>query len=317
MPVNAHLLPPPSVNHHATAGDRQEAARQAYRQSVADGKPLTGVELGRRFDRSPRWGTSRIAEVRTEDIAPNDGNTTSNPALPIRNDGNRSAGNATSDNNGPLPITNHGTGNNVRPAGAANTARGNGRDAGDAAVPIGNGIGSPLPISNNGNHAHAKPPADTASSGTPRPPAGEPPTGDDILPVTPGVRRITTAAVLAVALVAAVVSFEHQRELAALAGEGWRSWALPISVDGLVVAASMTMLTRRRASQPAGTLAWFALALGLGASLAANVVAADPSVVDPALLRRLVAGWSPLALALGFELSLQQLRTKPARRTGR
>jgi hypothetical protein len=37
-----------------------------------------------------------------------------------------------------------------------------------------------------------------------------------------------------------------------VAGEGWRSWLLPISVDGLAVAASMTMLVRRRAGLRAG-----------------------------------------------------------------
>lgn len=57
--------------------------------------------------------------------------------------------------------------------------------------------------------------------------------------VTPAVRGITTLAVLAVAIVAAVASYDHQRALAELAGEGWRSWLLPVSVDGLVVAASM------------------------------------------------------------------------------
>ena len=115
------------------------------------------------------------------------------------------------------------------------------------------------------------------------------------------VRRITTAAVLAVALVAAVASYEHMRSLAAVAGEGWRSWLLPISVDGLAVAASMTMLVRRRAGQPAGVLPWVALLLGLGASLAANVAAAEPTVVG-----RLVAAWPPVGLLLSYELLMQQ-----------
>src|SRR5687768_1353095 len=87
----------------------------------------------------------------------------------------------------------------------------------------------------------------------------------EVEPATPGwVQRTTTGAVLAVALVAAVASYEHMRALAELAGEGWRAWLLPISVDGLAVAASMTMLVRRRAGQPSGALAWAALLLGLG-----------------------------------------------------
>jgi hypothetical protein len=115
------------------------------------------------------------------------------------------------------------------------------------------------------------------------------------------VRRVTTVAVLAVAVVAAVASYEHMRALAAVAGEGWRAWLLPVSVDGLAVAASMTMLVRRRAGQRAGVLPWVALLLGLGASLAANVAAADPTVVG-----RLVAAWPPVGLLLSYELFLQQ-----------
>ena len=116
------------------------------------------------------------------------------------------------------------------------------------------------------------------------------------------VRRVTTLAVVLVAGVAAVASYEHMRALAVLAGEGWRSRLLPVSVDGLAVAASMTMLVRRRAGLPAGGLAWVALLLGLGASLAANVAAADPTVAG-----RLVAAWPPVALLLAYELLMQQL----------
>jgi hypothetical protein len=125
-------------------------------------------------------------------------------------------------------------------------------------------------------------------------------------PVVPvWVQRVTTGAVLAVALVAAVASYEHMRALAGLAGEGWRAWLLPLSVDGLAVAASMTMLVRRRAGLPAGGLAWVALLLGLGASLAANVAAAEPTVEG-----RLVAAWPPLGLLLAYELLMQQVKAR-------
>jgi hypothetical protein len=119
------------------------------------------------------------------------------------------------------------------------------------------------------------------------------------------VRRVTTGAVLSVALVAAIASYEHMRALADLAGEGWRSWLLPVSVDGLAVAASMTMLVRRRAGLPAGALAWVALLLGLGASLAANVAAAEPTVQG-----RLVAAWPPAGLLLSYELLMQQIKAR-------
>jgi Protein of unknown function (DUF2637) len=165
-----------------------------------------------------------------------------------------------------------------------------------------------LPVArSNGASPHRPPPTVPSAD---RGPAGRVP-GDQavsevaVAPVVMGVsvwvRRITTVAVLAVALVAAVASYEHMRALAAVAGEGWRSWLLPISVDGLAVAASMTMLVRRRAGQPAGALPCVALLLGLGASLAANVAAADPTVVG-----RLVAAWPPVGLLLSYELLLQQ-----------
>jgi hypothetical protein len=133
----------------------------------------------------------------------------------------------------------------------------------------------------------------------------DPPAGPASVPSSAGglgwVPRVTTFSVLAVALVAAVASYEHMRALAELAGEGWRSWLLPLSVDGLAVAASMTTLVRRRAGHRAGVLPWVALLLGLGASLAANVAAAEPTVVG-----RLVAAWPPVGLLLSYELLLQQ-----------
>ena len=48
-------------------------------------------------------------------------------------------------------------------------------------------------------------------------------------------------------------------------------------------------------------LPWAALLFGLGASLAANVAAADPTVVG-----RLGAAWPPVGLLLSYELLMQQ-----------
>ncbi len=123
--------------------------------------------------------------------------------------------------------------------------------------------------------------------------------------VAPGwaTRATTVGAVLVVAAVAAVVSYSHMQEVAERAGEQWRAYLLPLSVDGLVVAASMALLTRRRAGLPGGRLAWVALLGGVGASLAANIAAAQPD-----LTARLVASWPAVAFAVSFELLLQQRR---------
>lgn len=123
-------------------------------------------------------------------------------------------------------------------------------------------------------------------------------------------RRASVLAVAVVAGVAAVVSYAHMKQLADTAGEGWRSHLLPLSVDGLLIAAAMSMVVARLHNHRPSTLAWFALVLGILASLAANVAAAEPTWVG-----RLVAAWSPVALALSFELLMQQIRRTPSRDT--
>jgi hypothetical protein len=124
--------------------------------------------------------------------------------------------------------------------------------------------------------------------------------------VTSSLVRVTTVgAVVVVAVIAAVVSYSHMQQLAVSAGEDWRSWLIPLSIDGLVVAASMVLLTRRRTGLPGGPLAWGALGAGVGASLAANMADARP---EPTAV--LVAGWPAVAFAVAFELLLQQRRAE-------
>lgn len=117
------------------------------------------------------------------------------------------------------------------------------------------------------------------------------------------VRGTTVFAVSVVAAVAAAVSFMHMQELAARAGEGWRSWLIPLAIDGLVVAASMTMVVRRRAGRKTGWLAWTSITLGITASLAANIAAAEPTLIG-----RAVAAWPPVALLLAYELLMGQIQ---------
>jgi hypothetical protein len=162
--------------------------------------------------------------------------------------------------------------------------------------------GSGSPASGNGPPPSGLPvpsPAADRQADPPVPPAAAlPPVGTDV-----GLSRTTTLAVLAVALVAAIASYDHQRLLAELAGEEWRAWLLPISVDGLILTASRAMLTRQRSGRSAGWLAWTAMLAGLTASLAANVAGAKPTLVG-----RLVAAWPPVALLLAYELLMQQVR---------
>src|SRR5215207_5369094 len=147
---------------------------------------------------------------------------------------------------------------------------------------------------------------------SPAGPVGSAPTGPEtvavmgpvsVAPAPRWVRRTTTAGVLVVAVVAALGSYEHMRALGVEVGEGWRAGLLPFSVDGLGVVAAMTMLVRRWAGQPAGFLAWAALVISLGVSLAANVAAADPT-----LDARLWAAWPPIGLLMAIELLMQQVK---------
>jgi hypothetical protein len=126
-------------------------------------------------------------------------------------------------------------------------------------------------------------------------------------PVPTWARLITAGAVLVVSAVAAVVSFCHMQHLATEAGEEWRAGVLPLSVDGLLVAASLVIFVRRRAGRRVGGLPWVGLLLGVSASVAANIAAAQPAV-----LGRVVAAWPPVAFALSFELLVVLLRDSTA-----
>jgi len=113
-------------------------------------------------------------------------------------------------------------------------------------------------------------------------------------------RAARTAAfgVVLVAITAAVISFSHVRTVAIRAGETeLTSWLLPVSIDGAVVAAVSVLLADSRAGRRPALLTWLLLALGLVASLAANIASAEPTTTA-----RAVAAWPPLALALGIEV---------------
>lgn len=117
------------------------------------------------------------------------------------------------------------------------------------------------------------------------------------------VRRIAVTSVLLVGVVAAVISYNHIYELAARSGEQWRAALLPLSVDGMLVAATLAIVDRRRVGQRAGWVPWLGLALGIAASLAGNVAAARPDLIS-----QIVAAWPPVALAVSIETLVGVLR---------
>ena len=115
-------------------------------------------------------------------------------------------------------------------------------------------------------------------------------------------RWAAVGTVLVLAAVAAYMSYGHLRAVAQ--GQGEDAAALfPISVDGLIVAASLVLLARRRSGLPGGALPWAGLLLGVLATIAGNVASAEPTTVA-----RLVAAWPPVAFALSYEYLLTLLR---------
>jgi hypothetical protein len=66
----------------------------------------------------------------------------------------------------------------------------------------------------------------------------------------------TSLAVLGVALIAAVVSYEHASALVRAHGEGrWTARLIPLTMDGLIYANSMVMLDSARRGVPVPVLA--------------------------------------------------------------
>ena len=86
------------------------------------------------------------------------------------------------------------------------------------------------------------------------------------------IRWSTAFAVLGVAAVAAVASYEHAYDLVLAHGEaGWTARLIPLTVDGLIYASSMVMLDSARRKTPVPALTRWLLGLGIAATLAANV----------------------------------------------
>ena len=109
------------------------------------------------------------------------------------------------------------------------------------------------------------------------------------------VRNISTGAV---ALIAAFSSYSHTVHVALRFAERPEvAYALPVSVDGMLVVATVVMADDRRHGNRARPIARIAFAAGVAASLAANIAAAHSGVGA-----RLVAAWPAVALLLVVEM---------------
>src|SRR5262249_7588890 len=85
---------------------------------------------------------------------------------------------------------------------------------------------------------------------------------------------------------------------------GWVAALTPLSVDGMIVAASTALLADSRSGGRGGLLPWALLATGSVASLAANVAVAEPTATG-----RGIAAWPSFALLGSSELPRRQIRS--------
>ncbi len=119
------------------------------------------------------------------------------------------------------------------------------------------------------------------------------------------IRRLTAVVVLAVATFAAVVSYSHIYDLGRLHGQaGTAARLLPLSVDGLILAASLVLLHEARNGRQAPALARAMLALGVGATVAANVaygLASGP-------LGAVISAWPAVAFIGSAEMAIGVVR---------
>jgi hypothetical protein len=114
---------------------------------------------------------------------------------------------------------------------------------------------------------------------------------------------VTALFVGGLAVVAGAISFAHMRELALDHDQlGWKSYAFPISVDGLEIVASLYLVAQRRAGRPTGWVPWVALIVGTAASLAANVAVGGADPIGKAL-----AGWPALSMLVSIKLLFSML----------
>jgi hypothetical protein len=123
-------------------------------------------------------------------------------------------------------------------------------------------------------------------------------------PADTWIRRTTTCCVALLALIAATVSYLHMHMLVELHGQpGWVAALTPFSVDGMIVAASTTLLADSRSGGRGGFLPWALLVVGSMASLTANVAVAEPTTTG-----RVIAAWPSFALIAAYEMLMRQVR---------
>jgi hypothetical protein len=133
------------------------------------------------------------------------------------------------------------------------------------------------------------------------------------VPLTSGIDRAirlsTAAAVLAVAGIAAYISYWHAYAVVRAHGEtGITARLEPATIDGLVYASSMVVLYAARHQMPVPSLARWLLGLGIAATLTANM--AQGWSHGP--VGAVVAAWPAVILVGSYELLVWLIRASGA-----
>jgi hypothetical protein len=139
-----------------------------------------------------------------------------------------------------------------------------------------------------------------------RPPADDDPPAPLMSGIDRAIRLSTAAAVLAVAGIAAYVSYGHAYAVVRAHGEtGITARLEPATIDGLVYASSMVVLYAARHRVPVPFLARWLLALGIAATLTANMAQGW----SHGLVGAVVAAWPAVSLVGSYELLVWLIRT--------
>ena len=119
------------------------------------------------------------------------------------------------------------------------------------------------------------------------------------------IRFATSATVLAVAVFAAVTSYSHVYQLGRLhAQDGTAARLLPLSVDGLILAASLVLLHEARHDRAAPALGRCMLWLGIGATIAANALYG--ATAGP--LAAVISTWPAISFIGSVEMAMLLVR---------
>jgi hypothetical protein len=124
------------------------------------------------------------------------------------------------------------------------------------------------------------------------------------------IRLAAVAALVAVAGVAAYVSYWHAVDVVTRHGEhDVMGHLYPVAIDGIIVAASMVLLDAARHSESAPRLAWWLLGSGITVTLAANVTYGAQYGAAGALW----AAWPAAAFVGCYEMLLLLVRASARR----